>query len=71
VAPLIGTIVRSRSKVQPITLTQGNADVHPATIAAERAAAITTPIYPATGVPHAIPPPPPPPHVSFSEPPKP
>lgn len=69
-APLIGTILRARSKLQPLTLTQGKADVHPATIAAERAAAVSTPVFPATGVPHAPPPPPPPAPVSFSSPPK-
>lgn len=67
-APLVGAILRARSKLQPLTLTQGKADVHPATIAAERAAAVSTPVFPATGVPHAPPPPPPPAPVSFSNP---
>lgn len=72
-APVIGTILRARSKLQPLTLTQGNADVHPATIAAERAervAATVTPVFPVTsGVPHAPPPPAPRPvPVSFSPP---
>lgn len=71
-APLVGTILRARSKLQPLTLTQGKADVHPATIAAERAAAIESPVFKVNpGVPHAPPSPPPPAPVSFSLPPKP
>lgn len=59
VAPIVGTIWRARSKLQPLTLTQAKADVHPATIAAEKAAvaaAYPLPIPPAAavpGVPHA------------------
>ena len=34
IAPVVGTIVRTQSKEQPITLTQAAADAHPATIAA-------------------------------------
>jgi hypothetical protein len=72
IAPILGMIWRAVSKLQPLTLTRGNADVHPATIAAERAAAVITPVFPVTpGVSHAPPPPPPAPHVSFSPDPKP
>jgi hypothetical protein len=39
VAPVIGTIVRSNSKLQPITLTQAAADAHPASVAVEAAEA--------------------------------
>lgn len=69
-APVIGMVLRARSKLQPLTLNQSNADVHPATIAAERAAAIVTPVFPVTsGVPHAPPPAAPRPvPVSFSPP---
>lgn len=34
-APLVGTIFRAKSTIQPLTLTQAKADVHPATVAAE------------------------------------
>jgi hypothetical protein len=40
VAPLVGSVVRARSTLQPLTLTQGNADVHPATLAVKAAAAV-------------------------------
>jgi hypothetical protein len=33
-APLVGTVLRAKSKYQPLTLTQAGADSHPATIAA-------------------------------------
>jgi hypothetical protein len=36
IAPIIGTIVRAKSTVQPLTLTQKGADVHPATVAANQ-----------------------------------
>jgi predicted lipid-binding transport protein (Tim44 family) len=35
VAPILGTIWRAKSKLQPLTFTQAAADVHPATIAAK------------------------------------
>jgi hypothetical protein len=72
VGPVIGSFIRAHSTLQPLTLTQGNADVHPATIAAERAAAVPDPFVATSksGVSqHApLPPPPAPPHVSFSDP---
>jgi len=75
ISPIVGSFFRAHSKLQPLTLTQGNADVHPATIAAERAATLPDPFVATSkfGVSqHApLPPPPAPPHVSFSEPPKP
>jgi hypothetical protein len=37
IAPFIGTIVRAKSTVQPITLTQAQADNHPVTLAAQAA----------------------------------
>lgn len=69
IAPIVGSILRARSALQPLTLTQGKADVHPATIAAERAAAAAdAPLFKVNpGVPH-VPPPPAPPNVSFSPP---
>jgi hypothetical protein len=33
IAPIIGTVLRIKSTVQPVTLTQAAADVHPNTIA--------------------------------------
>ena len=33
IAPLVGALVRARSKIQPLTLTQSAADVHPNTLA--------------------------------------
>lgn len=33
IAPIVGTVVRVKSKAQPITLTQAAADTHPATVA--------------------------------------
>ena len=33
IAPVIGTFIRARSTVQPLTLTQASADVHPNTLA--------------------------------------
>jgi hypothetical protein len=35
IAPLIGTWFRSKSPMQPLTLTQAGADAHPATIASK------------------------------------
>jgi hypothetical protein len=47
VAPVIGTIFRvKQSSGQPITLTQAGADAHPATLAAEAAAAPARVILP-------------------------
>jgi uncharacterized membrane protein len=37
VAPIVGTFVRARSAIQPLTLTQARADAHPATQAATAA----------------------------------
>jgi hypothetical protein len=37
IAPIVGAIVRTKSTVQPITLTQAAADVHPVTVAAQEA----------------------------------
>lgn len=34
-APLVGTVLRARSTIQPLTLTQASADNHPATVAKE------------------------------------
>lgn len=39
IAAVIGMIARSRSKIQPVTLTQKKADEHPNTIAANAAVA--------------------------------
>lgn len=36
-APLIGSVLRARSKIQPLTLTKAAAEVHPATLAAKAA----------------------------------
>jgi hypothetical protein len=48
VAPIVGTIVRAKqTSGQPITLTQKGADEHPATIAAEVAAAPPRVVLPA------------------------
>lgn len=33
IAPVFGSIMRARSKIQPLTLTQAGADVHPNTLA--------------------------------------
>jgi hypothetical protein len=61
IAPIVGTVLRARSKIQPLTLTQGNADSHPATAMAKaegtEAATEQTPTVP-------IPPPPPPAPIS-------
>lgn len=38
IAPIVGAIARTKSTVQPITLTQAQADVHPVTVAANMAA---------------------------------
>lgn len=35
VAPIIGSITRAKSTIQPLTLTAASAETHPATIAAE------------------------------------
>lgn len=35
-APIVGMVVRAKSKIQPLTLTQSKADSHPATIVATR-----------------------------------
>jgi hypothetical protein len=60
VAPIIGSIFRAKSPLQPLTLTQAGADAHPATIAAEVAAApprvvlpdpVTTHVAPIPGKP--------------------
>ena len=42
-APLVGMLWRARSKLQPLTLTQARADVHPATIAAIASPEVTQP----------------------------
>ena len=42
-APLIGTVLRARSKLQPLTLTKAKAAAHPATIAAVAAQGVTPP----------------------------
>jgi microcystin-dependent protein len=34
IAPIVGTVVRAKSKVQPVTLTQARADDNPATVVA-------------------------------------
>jgi hypothetical protein len=54
VAPILGSIWRARSKLQPLTLTKGNAEVHPATLAAEAVAAAAPPVFvpPVSGGPH-------------------
>jgi hypothetical protein len=46
-APLIGMLWRARSKLQPLTLTQARADVHPATLAAAAPPSFTRPDSPA------------------------
>jgi len=47
IAPVVGTIFRVKeSSGQPITLTQAGADAHPATIAAETAAAAPRVVLP-------------------------
>jgi hypothetical protein len=33
VAPIVGTFIRAKSTVQPLTLTQAGADIHPNTLA--------------------------------------
>jgi hypothetical protein len=38
IAPIIGTFIRARSPVQPLTLTASSAEVHPATLAANATA---------------------------------
>jgi hypothetical protein len=48
IAPLVGSIWRARSTLQPLTLTKAAAAVHPATIAVAAAQV-------ANGVPHASP----------------
>lgn len=42
VAPILGSIWRARSKLQPLTLTQKAADAHPANIAAAAAVQAST-----------------------------
>jgi hypothetical protein len=59
IAPFVGVVVRSMQKTgQPITLTQAGADAHPATLAAEAAAAnpsmVVPPDHPAQPI--AVPP---------------
>jgi hypothetical protein len=44
VAPIIGTFLRAKSKLQPLTLTQAAADAHPANVAAK--AATVDPAHP-------------------------
>lgn len=39
IAPGVGTALRARSKLQPLTLTKAAAEVHPVTLAAEKTAA--------------------------------
>jgi uncharacterized membrane protein len=50
VAPIVGTIMRARSTIQPLTLTQTAADNHPSTIKAEATASAvhTDPVSPST-----------------------
>lgn len=45
-APVVGTIIRTKSKEQPITLTQAGADSHPVTVASKP---IPLPETPASG----------------------
>lgn len=41
-APIVGTVMRARSQIQPLTLTKAKAEVHPATLAAAAASSVTT-----------------------------
>ena len=50
VAPILGSIWRARSKLQPLTLTKAGAASHPATVAAE-VAAMPVSQHPATTAP--------------------
>ena len=34
IAPFVGMVLRAKSTIQPLTLTQGKADIHPATLMA-------------------------------------
>jgi hypothetical protein len=42
IAPIIGTILRARSKIQPLTLSQSGADNHPSTAMAKAEGTQTT-----------------------------
>jgi hypothetical protein len=48
IAPIAGMVWRAVSKLQPLTWTRAKADTHPGTIAAERAAAAGSPVFPVT-----------------------
>lgn len=46
IAPIVGGVWRAKSPLQPLTLTQAGADVHPATIVALHTETIPPPFFP-------------------------